>query len=156
MNPKDETSIREAVTRLFAKQKLACLATSKSEKPHTSLVAFAATADLKTILFATTKSSQKYTYLKANDRVSMLVDDRTNHVTDFKEGTAITAIGRAKELDEHGKNTYLKLYVEQHPQLKEFAESGQSSLFGVEVETYRVVTRFQQVDELHMKRGSRD
>jgi nitroimidazol reductase NimA-like FMN-containing flavoprotein (pyridoxamine 5'-phosphate oxidase superfamily) len=152
MNPKDETSIREAVKRLLAKQKLACLATSKSERPHTSLVAFAATADLKTILFATTKSSRKYAYLRANDRVSMLVDDRTNRITDFEEGTAITVIGRAKELDAHGKNTYLKLYVEQHPNLREFVESEQSSLFGVEVETYRVVTRFQHVDEFHIKR----
>jgi nitroimidazol reductase NimA-like FMN-containing flavoprotein (pyridoxamine 5'-phosphate oxidase superfamily) len=154
MNPKNETSIKKAVQRLFAKQRLACLATSRSERPHTSLVAFAATADLRTILFATTKSSRKYDYLKANHRVSMLVDDRTDRITDFKEGTAVTVIGRAKELDAHGKNAHLKLYVEQHPHLKEFAESEQSSLFGVEVETYRVVTRFQQVDELHMKSGS--
>jgi nitroimidazol reductase NimA-like FMN-containing flavoprotein (pyridoxamine 5'-phosphate oxidase superfamily) len=150
MNPKDETSIREAAKRLFAKQRLACLATSKSEKPHTSLVAFAATADLKAILFATTKSSRKYAYLKANERVSMLVDNRTNRITDFKEGTAITVIGRAKELDAHGKNIHLKLYIEQHPYMEEFVESKDSSLFMVEVETYRVVTRFQQVDELHM------
>jgi len=154
MNPKDETSIREAVKRLFAKQRLACLATSKSEKPHTSLVAFAATADLKAILFATTKSSRKYDYLKANERVSMLVDDRTNRITDFKGGTAITVIGRAKELDAHGENIHLKLYIEQHPYMEEFVESKDSSLFMVKVETYRVVTRFQQVDELQIKRGS--
>ena len=154
MNPKDETSIREAVTRLFAEQRLTCLATSKSEKPHTSLVAFAATADLKTILFATTRSSRKYAYLKANERVSMLVDDRTNRITDFKEGTAITIIGRAKELDAHGKDMHLKLYLERHPCMEEFVESKDSSVFMVEVETYRVVTQFQQVDELQINRGS--
>jgi nitroimidazol reductase NimA-like FMN-containing flavoprotein (pyridoxamine 5'-phosphate oxidase superfamily) len=156
MNRKDETSIRKALQRLFAKQRLGCLATSKSERPHTSLVAFAATDDLKAILFATTKSSRKYAYLRANDRVSMLIDDRTNRITDFEKGTAVTVIGRAKELDADGKNTYLKPYVEQHPYLEEFVESKDSSLFMVEVETYRVVTRFQQVDELHIKRGSRD
>ena len=156
MNAKDETSIRKALKRLLSKQKLACLATSKSNKPHTSLVAFAATDDLRTILFATTKSSRKYAYLKANGRVSMLVDDRTNRITDFEEGTAVTVIGRAKEPDAHGKNTYLKLYLEQHPYLEEFVESKHSSLFTVEVETYRVVTRFQQVDELRMQGGVRD
>jgi len=154
MSPMNETSITKAVQRLFAKQRLACLATSKSKKPHTSLVAFAATDDLKTILFATTRSSKKYAYLRANDRVSMLIDDRTNRITDFKKGIAVTVIGRAKELGAHRKNNYLKLYVKQHPYLEEFVESEHSSLFGVEVETYRVVTRFQQVDELRMKRGA--
>lgn len=156
MNPKDETSVRKVVQQLFTKQRLACLATSRSNKPHTSLVAFVATDDLKTILFATTKSSKKYAYLKANHRVSMLIDDRTNRVTDFKKGTAVTVIGRAKEMDAHRENTYLKLYVKQHPYLEEFVESEHSSLFRMEVETYRVVTRFQQVDELRMKRGVPD
>ena len=156
MNPKNETSITKTVQRLFAKQRLACLATSKSKKPHTSLVAFAATEDLKTILFATTKSSKKYAYLKANHRVSMLIDDRTNRIADFKEGTAVTVIGRAEELELDRENRYLKLYVKQHPYLKEFVESEHSSLFRIEVENYRVVTRFQQVDELRMKRGAAD
>ena len=155
MNPKDEASIRQALQRLFEKQKLACLATSRSEKPHTSLVAFVATDDLKTILFATTKSSRKYAYLKANERVSMLIDDRTNRVADFEEGTAVTVTGRAKELDAQEKSTYMKLYVGQHPYLTEFIESENFSLFRIEVETYRVVTRFQQIDELDMKRGFR-
>jgi nitroimidazol reductase NimA-like FMN-containing flavoprotein (pyridoxamine 5'-phosphate oxidase superfamily) len=152
MDSKHETSIKKAVQRLFAKQRLACLATSGARQPHTSLVAFAATDDLEAILFATAKSSRKYVCLKANDRVSMLIDDRTNRITDFKKGTAVTVVGRAEELDTDRGNRYLKLYTKRHPYLEEFVESQQSSLFRIEVATYRLVTRFQQVEELHMRR----
>ena len=48
------------------------------------------------------------------------------------------------------------LYSKRHPYLEEFGSREHSSLFKIEVETYCVVTRFQQVDELRIKSGSRD
>lgn len=150
MNSTSKASLRKILKELFATQRLACLATSEHKQPHTSLVAFVATHDLKAILFATGKSSKKYNNVKANKRVSMLVDNRTNRIKDFDRGTAVTIVGQAEELEAHLREKYLKLYLKHHPYLNEFATSGNSELFRINVDNYRIVTRFQRVVELHM------
>jgi nitroimidazol reductase NimA-like FMN-containing flavoprotein (pyridoxamine 5'-phosphate oxidase superfamily) len=151
MNLKNDTALRNSLKDLFVRQKLACLATSKGEQPYTSLVAFVSTDNLRAILFATDKKSTKYSNMVANRRVSMLIDDRTNRVTDFHEGMAVTIIGRAQELKADQRMRYLKPYLNKYPDLEEFVKSPDCSLLRVDVETYRIVTRFQQVTEMHVK-----
>jgi nitroimidazol reductase NimA-like FMN-containing flavoprotein (pyridoxamine 5'-phosphate oxidase superfamily) len=152
MNLQNKTALRNSLRDLFARQKLASLATSKGEQPYTSLVAFVATDNLRTILFATEKNSTKYSNIVANRKVSMLIDDRTNRVTDFHKGIAVTVIGQAQELKADQYIRYLKRYLNKHPHLEEFVKSPDCSLLRVDVETYRIVTRFQQVTEMHVKR----
>jgi nitroimidazol reductase NimA-like FMN-containing flavoprotein (pyridoxamine 5'-phosphate oxidase superfamily) len=149
---KNASSLRKSLTNLFSKQKLAGLATSKGEQPYTSLVAFVATDNLRTILFATDTNSTKYSNVVANRRVSMLVDNRTNRATDFYKGMAVTVIGQVQELEADQRTRYLKSYLKKHPYLGEFVKSPNCSLLRINVETYRIVTRFQQVMELHIKR----
>ena len=62
----------------FHRRRLAVLATQHEGKPYASLVAFAATDDLKTIIFATTRSTRKFVYLSSNPAVALLIDNRTN------------------------------------------------------------------------------
>jgi len=152
MNPQNKTALRNTLRDLFARQKLASLATSNGKQPYTSLVAFVATDNLRTILFATEKNSTKYSNIMANRKVSMLIDDRTNRVTDFHKGMAVTVIGQAQKLKADQRTRYLKLYLKKHPYLQEFAKSPSCSLLRINVETYRIVTRFQQVTEMHVKR----
>jgi nitroimidazol reductase NimA-like FMN-containing flavoprotein (pyridoxamine 5'-phosphate oxidase superfamily) len=150
MNSASKAFLRKILKELFATQRLACLATSKRKQPYTSLVAFVATHDLGAILFVTGKSSKKYNNLKANQHVSMLVDNRTNEIKDFEGATAVTIVGRAEELNAHLRERYLKLYLKHHPYLTEFATSENSGLFRINVDNYRIVTRFQRVVELHL------
>jgi nitroimidazol reductase NimA-like FMN-containing flavoprotein (pyridoxamine 5'-phosphate oxidase superfamily) len=152
MDLKDRISLRKSLKNLFSKQKLATLATSKSEQPYTSLVAFVPTDNLRTILFATGKSSTKYSNIVANRKVSMLVDNRTNRVTDFYKGMAVTVVGQAQELEADKRTRYLKRYLKKHPYLGEFVKSPNCGLLRINVESYRIVTRFQDVTELHIKR----
>jgi nitroimidazol reductase NimA-like FMN-containing flavoprotein (pyridoxamine 5'-phosphate oxidase superfamily) len=152
MNLPNKTSLRNSLRDLFSRQKLASLATSKGEQPYTSLVAFVSTDNLRAILFATDKNSTKYSTMMANRKVSMLIDDRTNRVTDFHKGMAVTVIGQAQELKADQRVRYLKRYLNKHPHLEEFVKSPDCSLLRVDVERYRIVTRFQQVTELHMNR----
>jgi hypothetical protein len=49
-------------------------------QPYASLMAFAATDDLKRLLFATERNTRKYANLVSNPRAALLVDNRSNQV----------------------------------------------------------------------------
>jgi len=66
------------VRRLLDGQLLAVLGTHHAGAPYTSLVAFAATEDLRSLLFATSRATRKWANLTDDARASMLIDSRTN------------------------------------------------------------------------------
>jgi nitroimidazol reductase NimA-like FMN-containing flavoprotein (pyridoxamine 5'-phosphate oxidase superfamily) len=146
----DEAELRSDLKRLFEKQRLAVLATHSQGQPYTSLVAFSATPDLDHMVFATGRATRKYANLAADPRVSLLVDNRSNEASDFRDAMAVTATGRAGEADENEKKRLLEDYLAKHPSLAEFAASPTCALLKVRVETYYAVRRFQHVMELHM------
>src|SRR4030043_991243 len=94
---KNSSQIKNLLQELFAYQKLAVLATYGGGRPYINLVAFAATDDLKHLLFTTNRNTRKYRNLKENPQVAVLVDNRANKLSDFHKATAVTAIGKAKE-----------------------------------------------------------
>lgn len=75
---------------LLGKELFAVLATKAPEYPYTNLLAFAATEDLKKLLFVTTRSTRKYLYLITDERASLLIDNRSNHYTDLKDAMAVS------------------------------------------------------------------
>ena len=148
----EEVKLKRLLRNLFRKQRLAGLATVRGREPYASLVAFAATGDLKSILFATAKPSRKYANLMANREVALLFDNRTNRSADFRKGIAVTALGTAEELKGSRRSRFLRGYLRKHPDLREFAHSPKTSLFKVEVAVYYIVDKFQHVMELHLER----
>jgi len=146
LKPSPERLIR----RLLQSQKLAVLGTHEKGLPYANLVAFVAAEDLEHILLATARYTRKYTNLKANPHVSLLIDNRENLDTDFHAGMAVTALGRAEELQGEERNRNLKIYQDHHPYLEEFVKSPSFSLFRVKVQTYYLVTEFQNVTSLKM------
>ena len=94
---KEEAQIREILLELFSSQKLGVLGTHQAGQPYGSLVAFAATPDLKSLVFATTRATRKFANLRSDPRVSMVLDNRSNRVADFRKAVAATALGQAKE-----------------------------------------------------------
>ncbi len=84
------------VRELLASQGLAVVATQGAKGPHTSLVAFAATDDLRCLVFATERETRKFVNLATGPRVALLVDDRSHRPADLVEATAVTATGRAR------------------------------------------------------------
>ena len=85
---------------MFRSQRYAVLATDDHGQPFTSLMAFAATEDLRQIVILTERARRKFSNLKANCRVALLIDDRKNKGTDAKDSVAVTAIGEAREAGE--------------------------------------------------------
>lgn len=87
MTPKKmETQLND----LLQRQKLGVLATiSDTSEPYVSLVAFAAVEGLGRLLFLTSRSTRKFRSMLSCSRVSMLIDNRTNHASDFDNALAV-------------------------------------------------------------------
>jgi hypothetical protein len=111
-----------------------------------------ATDDLKHLLFATTRATRKFVNISKNPKVAMVVDNRSNEESDFHQAAAVTATGVVKEIMGPEKARFQKLYLSKHPYLKDFVSSPTCALLKVEVETYTIVNRFQNVIELHIKK----
>lgn len=144
--------LREFLKDLFSSQRLAVLATQNRRQPYGNLVAFMATDDLKHLLFATTRTTRKYANISKNPRIAIVVDNRSNQESDFHQAAAVTATGVVKEVVGPEKEVFQKLYLYKHPYLKDFVSSPTCALLKVEVETYTIVNRFQNVMELHIKK----
>jgi len=146
----DETQVRQRLKVLFNSQPLAVLGTQSQGQPYVNLVAFAASADLKELVFATNRSTKKYANLVSNPSVAMLVDNRSNRVSDFREAMAVTATGPARELEGKERDRLLALYLSKHSHLREFVTGRDCALMGISVNTYVIVSRFQDVTVLHV------
>ena len=141
--------VRSQLQELFANQCLAVLATDHNGQPYASLVAFAASADLRELFFATTRDTRKFANLQANSRVSLLIDNRANQVTDFSAAVAVTVLGSSAELTGPERRAGTALYLAKHPHLAEFVAAPSCALIRVRVQSFFLVSRFQNVVEYH-------
>ena len=148
---KNPSQLKRLLKDLFSSQPLAVLATQSNGQPYGNLVAFVATEDLRSLLFATARGTRKFANIKTDPRVAMVMDSRTNQKVDFQKAVAVTATGAVEEVGDIERDPLLKLYLSKHPHLKKFVTSPTCALLRVEVDTYYVVRRFQKVVNLHMK-----
>jgi len=139
----------DILRELLAQQLLGVLGTHHDGEPYTSLVGFAATPDLRQILFATGRATRKHANLVADARASMLVDNRTNRPADFTEAAAATAVGVVEEIGDEDRSFFEEVFLAKHPYLESFARSPSCVPIRLQVSVYMVVTRFQHVIELH-------
>jgi len=147
----EESELEHLIRDLFESQKLAVLGTQKEGQPYANLIAFAASADLKSLYFVTARATRKYANIEADARVTILIDNRSNQDSDFSQAAALTATGKAEEVLDKQREGVLETYLAKHPMLEEFVRSPSCVVLKVEVETYYLVRRFQHVMELHVK-----
>jgi nitroimidazol reductase NimA-like FMN-containing flavoprotein (pyridoxamine 5'-phosphate oxidase superfamily) len=151
MDISESTKVVEQTIRdLFRTQKLAVLSTHSDGQPYASLVAFVATEDLKHLYFATARTTRKYRNLVADPRVAMLMDSRSNQDSDIHSAVAVTATGTALEVGDREKDLGARLYLARHPYLQDFIGAETCALIRITVKAYYLVSRFQQVMELHL------
>ncbi|MDO3379782.1 pyridoxamine 5'-phosphate oxidase family protein [Geoalkalibacter halelectricus] len=144
-DPADSDILRQ----LCLSQNLAVLATAMGADPYASLVAVALRPDLRQLYFATPRATRKCANLAENPQVALLMDNRTNQVSDFSRAAAATLIGAADELTGAERDRGLALYLARHPHLAEFTASPSCAFFRVRIERIFLVTRFQSVMEYH-------
>jgi nitroimidazol reductase NimA-like FMN-containing flavoprotein (pyridoxamine 5'-phosphate oxidase superfamily) len=147
----DHQQLTLQLKALFASQGLAVLSTSERGQPYCNLVAFSSSDDLRHLVFATTRATRKFSNIGSEPRVSMLVDNRSNKVSDFHEAMAVTATGNASEVMGPARDALLKVYLAKHPHLEDFVMSPTCALMRVEVDRYYVVSRFQHVMVLNLR-----
>jgi nitroimidazol reductase NimA-like FMN-containing flavoprotein (pyridoxamine 5'-phosphate oxidase superfamily) len=145
-----EASIRRRIGDLFTQQRLAVLATQNQGEPYANLVAFWASTDLRHLYFITPRSTRKFANLSADGRVSLLITDSLNRESDFHDALAVTAVGAAAEVTGPDKDRVLVSYLAKHPYLEDFARAPTCALIKVNTRTYILVSRFQNVMELHI------
>ena len=145
----ETTADRTVLNELCGGQQLAVLATNAGDAPYTSLVAFAATPDLRLFYFITPRSTRKWSHLETNRQVSLLIDNRHNTEADFSQAAAATVLGSAGELHGQAKDIALALYLAKHPHLTGFANTPGCALLQIQVASIYLVTRFQNISEYH-------
>ena len=142
--------VEKTIRDLFRMQKLAVLSTHNAGQPYASLVAFAATEDLRHLYFATARTTRKYRNLSLDPRVAMLMDSRSNLDSDVHTAVAVTATGTAVEVSGQERDQGAQRYLARHPYLQDFIGAETCAFVRVTVKTYYLVSRFQQVMELHL------
>lgn len=143
-----ESGLKKRINSLMKEQKLAVLASFHEDEPYTNLIAFVAADDLKYIYFVTPVATRKYSYLSTSKKASVMIDNRSNKESDFKDAIAVNANGTVMEVEK--TNILNNLYLEKHPYLKDFLQSPSSALMRLEVNRYIVASRFQNVVEIDM------
>jgi heme iron utilization protein len=141
---------KNQVRELFARQGLAVLATAEVQRPYLSLMAFAATPDLTTLVVTTSQKTRKYHNLMADGRVSLLMDNRSNRAVDFQEAFSVSALGTAQEVSPEERPSFRKLFLAKHPHLSAFVDAPDSALIKIKITNYIVVSRFQEVLEFQV------
>ncbi len=142
------TQLVERIRRLVTEQPYGVLCTQGQGQPYGSMVAFAFSDDLSTAVFATPVATRKYRLLSECDHVALVVDNRPDHPDDMMRVEALTATGRATEVERGPEfDEYSRLLVNRHPQFESFVNAPSCALFRIDIFRFFHVTRFQEVGQ---------
>ena len=126
----------------------AVLATESDGQPYTSMIAYALSPDKKGIVFITPQKTRKYNNILKNNRVSLLIDTRSNTEKDYMTAESLTILGNAKPVRKGGKWSELAgVLTRKHPNLNEIIDSPETKLIFIRIVRCIHVTRFQTVSE---------
>ena len=148
---KTDPSLEDKLKKLFSSQKLGVLATQQKKNPYTSLVAFACSDDMRQIVFATPKATRKFANIISNPSVSFFIDNRSNRAIDFRKAIGVTALGSVRQIRKNKNSKLMKLYLSKHPQLDSFLASKSCAFLCIDVKSFYIVDRFQNVTEVHLE-----
>lgn len=151
MDP-DKRDTLNSIRRLLETERLAVLSTSKNDVPYASLVAFAASDDLKELCFLTPVATRKYKNISANPNTALLVTNSRNTNGDISGAAAVTATGIAATVTGDDRQETLPDLLGRHPDLEAFAAEPDTALVKVKIDRYIWVSRFQNVVKIRMDR----
>ena len=146
----DVPELGRVLRELLATQNFGVLCTQGEGHPYGTVVCFATSDDLARIWLSTTRSTRKFTQIMGDNRVAFVVHNASNQPSDCFEAVAATGTGHARELGGAEQEAASERYLAKHPHLKEFVTSPNCALIEVGVEVFHVVTRFQEVVEIHV------
>lgn len=142
--PRHEELLREVVSTQY----FAVLNTIGQGLPYSNLVSFAATDDLRSLVFVTGRNTRKYRNIQDNHNVSLLIDNRTNKPSDTSRATAIAVVGTARE-DVDDKSLLRDVFLARHPQLRHFVEAPDNAIMLVTIREY-IVAAFDKTQSVRV------
>jgi nitroimidazol reductase NimA-like FMN-containing flavoprotein (pyridoxamine 5'-phosphate oxidase superfamily) len=145
-DPGPDGDLGRTIRRLLEAQPYGVLCTQGQGQPYGSLVAYAMTRDLDTVVFSTPMATRKYRLLSECDQVALVVDNRSGLPGELMDVEAVTATGRAHEVAAGPEfEQWSHMLIDRHPYLDTFVRSASSALFRIEIVRYFHVSRFQEV-----------
>jgi heme iron utilization protein len=138
-------TVEHDIRQLLQNEQLAVLSTERQGQPYASLVAFAVTEGLGDLVFCTPKATRKFSNLADNPQVAMLINNCRNRTSDIDDAVSVTAVGRAVEVVDTSREDLSALYLQKHPNLKEFLQAESTAMVRIRVERYFMVRKFQDV-----------
>jgi nitroimidazol reductase NimA-like FMN-containing flavoprotein (pyridoxamine 5'-phosphate oxidase superfamily) len=142
----NKRSTTERIRKLLAEQPYAVLCTQSQSQPYASLVAFAASDDLKTLVFSTPMATRKFRLLTECEHVALLIDSRATSSEDMMSIEAVTVTGHARVVPAGTEfDRWAGLLTARHPHLAAFVRAESTALIRVDVVRYFHVCRFQEV-----------
>jgi uncharacterized pyridoxamine 5'-phosphate oxidase family protein len=140
---------KELLNKILGEQRFAVLATHNNQQPYTNLVAFAASDDLKRVIFTTNRNTQKYRNIISNNKIALLIDNRRNNQADFSKALAITVLGIAEELSFNKNDELIQFYLNRHPPLIEFLNKPDTAVVNMAVTDF-ILAHFDRTDRIPM------
>jgi len=119
--------------------RFAVLATQREGQPHTGLVAITPIDGIRTLLFATYRSTRKYRNISLNGRVSLFFGDRAAEPLGSHRHPVLTAHGFASVAPDNERDELASAHVERHHDLLKLLASTDSALVRVRVAAYQLV-----------------
>jgi len=145
----DKKDLKKLIQQLFDHQRFAVIATEMNRQPYTNLIAFASTSDLRILVFATKRDTQKYLNVNENNHIAILIDNRENTPSDLSKAITVTALGTAREAQDQNVE-YRNLLLKKHPDLSVFLSNPSCALMEIHVTTYQIIQKFEQVQILQI------
>ncbi len=147
MNNRSQAPV-EQIRQLVEGQRFAVLSTRQQDgHPYASLVAFSVTPDLKGLVFCTLRATRKFANLEAEGRVALLIDSRENDEADLQHAAAVTLLGPCAEAQGEERTRLSDWFLQKHPTMAQFVSSPGCAVMRVDVRSYYLVTRFDEVFE---------
>lgn len=143
---KGVADVAKRLNVLASKESFAVLSTNEQGRPYASLISFALTPDLRTIIFATPKNTRKFKNIRETNHVALLIDNRSNKSKNFIETQAITILGKASAI-RRGRQwlEYAGIFLKKHPDLEGFINASTTALVAVTIDSCVHVGNFQTV-----------
>lgn len=142
----DDPALPDRIRKLMNAELYAVLCTQGQGQPYGSVVAYAASQDLTSVVFATPITTRKFRLLSECNRVALVVDNRAARPDDLMAIEAVTATGQALRIAQGPEFArWADLLAARHPYLKSLITASSCALFRVDIIRYFHVVRFQEV-----------
>jgi nitroimidazol reductase NimA-like FMN-containing flavoprotein (pyridoxamine 5'-phosphate oxidase superfamily) len=137
---RNDALLEQMIAGILTGQRFGVLTTDGQGQPYANLVAFAGLTSLSGILFVTGRATKKFSNMRSNSKVAILVDSRTGSDTDVATAVAVTALGRARETSAAERQDLTPVYIAKHPNLEAFATRPENSLMIIQVTEFSVAS----------------